>query len=104
MLANKQRINNIQRSIITLIDYKYAKPFIFRTRYERLLLHIIKFSKESADKTLLAYANNCMHMLKNVSDKSNMTSDGVCAGYKLFIETLEYFKTYFSNLSQIVSY
>lgn len=100
MLTNKQNINNIQKQIITLIENKYAKPFIFRTRYERLLLHIINYSKETANDALLAYANDRMKTLKNVSDKSNMTSDGVCAGYNLFIDSLEYFNNYFLNIAK----
>lgn len=86
-MNGNQNFEKIKKDLGELIDNSNLKPFLFRTRLERTLIKTMKYS-ECIDNNLFCFANRCLNKLKNICDKSNMTSDGRLRSYCLLYDDL----------------
>lgn len=64
------------------------RPYLFRTRLERILIRLEAQAKELNDENVLSLCSELMDKLKCISDKSNQTADGTLKSFIYLKEDL----------------
>ena len=75
-----RRIQAVEALKRLLSDSK-ARPFLFRTRYERTMIKLQSLAREMGDEALEKNAVDSLKKMRNIVDKSNSTSDGVLRSF-----------------------
>lgn len=88
-MKNLKINENLKNSLSDLIESKDTRAFLFRTRFERVMLKIIKYSKAENNVKLYKLSLECLKKMKGICDKSNMTSDGVLRSYGLLVDDMK---------------
>jgi len=73
----------------TLLNMSKERPYVFRTRLERLLLKTIKYATCTADNGLKELCISMKNKLSYLSDQSNHTSDGTLRSYIVLKDDME---------------
>jgi hypothetical protein len=81
MINILERKNQTTSALLSLLDDSKARPFLFRTRFERTMIKLQSFARLVNDKTLEAEALNSLYKMRSIVDKSNSTSDGVLRSF-----------------------
>lgn len=77
-----------------LLTLRNSRPYVFRTRLERLLIRASLLAKNCDREDILYICEQVKHKLKYVSDQSNQTSDGTLKSF-VFLE--DDIKSLYSN-------
>ena len=75
--------NQIKQEISNLLDLEKARPYVFRTRLERVLLKVSNFASTASMTDLKIDCENLRDKLHYISDHSNQTSDGTLKSFTL---------------------
>jgi len=67
--------------IIELNKYNKSRPYLFRTRLERVLNRIIRQSEKKQDQYVHDFAVDMKEKLRCLSDQSNQSTDGTLKSY-----------------------
>ena len=81
MLDNNREV--IVNSLNELLESPNIRPYLFRTRFERNMLRILKYADEIGNTTLSETASKSLNKFKFITDKSNTTSCGMLRSYLL---------------------
>lgn len=80
---------NIKKIVISelenLIYVHNIRPYVFRTRLERVLMRASILADEQAQEDILSIINDVKDKLNYISDQSNQTSDGTVKSFS-FLE------------------
>ena len=88
---NKEMIATL---INELLESPNIRPYLFRTRFERNMIRVIKYAEEVGNKALLDAATNCANKLKSITDKSNTTSCGIPRSYVILEDDINKLLSY----------
>lgn len=76
---------NIKKTVIleleNLINSHNIRPYVFRTRLERVLMRASILAVEQAQEDTLLIINDIKDKLNYISDQSNQTSDGTVKSF-----------------------
>lgn len=75
----------LEMEIINLLSSKSSRPYIFRTRLERVLEKLLRYSEKNNLAFLRSKSLEVKSKLSYISDQSNQTSDGSLKSF-LFLE------------------
>ena len=81
MINILERKNQATSALLSLLEDSKARPFLFRTRFERTMIKLQSFARLVNDNTLEAEAINSLNKMRSIVDKSNSTSDGVLRSF-----------------------
>lgn len=81
MMNILERKNQATSALLSLLEDSKARPFLFRTRFERTMIKLQSFARLVNDNTLEAEALNSLNKMRSIIDKSNSTSDGVLRSF-----------------------
>jgi hypothetical protein len=76
----------LENEIINLLSSENSRPYIFRTRLERVLERLLKYSEKNNLSLLKSKSLEVKSKLNYISDQSNQTSDGSLKSF-LFLES-----------------
>lgn len=76
-------LNYLKESIEDLINTPNMRPFLFRTRFERNMIRILKYAQETNRKELYNLAEEALGKMREIVDKSNTTVDGELRSHSL---------------------
>lgn len=86
---------NLKESLLSLLESSNIRPFLFRTRFERCMIRLSAYAKETQQLELYDLAANSLRKIKEIVDKSNTTVDGELRSYTILAgdinRMLEYF-------------
>lgn len=80
---------NLVAELENTVQYSKIKPFIFRTRLERVLNRIISYSKSENNITVLKQAEEIKQKFLCLSDQSNISVDGTLKSYEFMKDDIE---------------
>ena len=72
-----------------LLKMTSERPYVFRTRLERLLLKTITFANLTGNDILKAVCINTKNKLNYISDQSNHTADGILRSFIVLKDDME---------------
>ena len=78
-----ERKRQVTDSLQNLLADSKARPFLFRTRFERTIIRLMSLARDLEDKDLEQYAKNALNKMRGIVDKSNCTSDGVLRSFTI---------------------
>lgn len=81
MMNILERKNQATSALLSLLEDSKARPFLFRTRFERTMIKLHSFARLVNDNMLEAEALNSLNKMRSIVDKSNSTSDGVLRSF-----------------------
>ena len=81
MISISERKNQATSALLSLLENSKARPFLFRTRFERTMIKLQSFARLVNDRTLEQEAANSLSKMRSIVDKSNSTSDGVLRSF-----------------------
>lgn len=81
MISISERKNQATSALLSLLEDSKARPFLFRTRFERTMIKLQSFARLVNDRTLEQEAANSLSKMRSIVDKSNSTSDGVLRSF-----------------------
>lgn len=84
MICNEKDL--LENEIINLLSSKNSRPYIFRTRLERVLERLLNFSEKNNLTLLRNKSLEIKSKLSYISDQSNQTSDGSLKSF-VFLES-----------------
>lgn len=83
MMNILERKNQATSALLSLLEDSKARPFLFRTRFERTMIKLHSFARLVNDNMLEAEALNSLNKMRSIVDKSNSTSDGVLRSFDI---------------------
>ncbi|MCR8852856.1 hypothetical protein [Lysinibacillus fusiformis] len=84
MISNEKDL--LENEIINLLSSKNSRPYIFRTRLERVLERLLNYSEKNNLTLLRNKSLEVKSKLSYISDQSNQTSDGSLKSF-VFLES-----------------
>ena len=79
----------IKCSLVELLENPNIRPYLFRTRFERSMIRIIKYAQKTNSELLYETASKSLEKLKSITDKSNTTSCGMLRSYTLLEDNIK---------------
>lgn len=81
-----------------ILSLENASPYLFRTRLERTVNHILKYATITNNSCLIELCNVIMYKLQYISDQSNQTSDGCLKSFQVLKQDMLTVKTQLNSL------
>lgn len=87
--------DNIRDSLINIISTPNLRPFLFRTRFERSMIRVLSYAKDTGQIELYNLARESLQKMKLIVDKSNTTADGTLRSYAILVDDIREILGYF---------
>lgn len=88
---------NLEKTLNLLIDSHNMRPFLFRTRFERIMIRLIAYANETEQTVLADLVESSLDKMKAIIDKSNTTSDGTLRSYILLQDDMRQILQYIQS-------
>lgn len=85
----------ISDSLRQLIGTPNMRPFVFRTRFERNMIRLSAYARETQQTELYSFSQSLLKKMQCIIDKSNTTSDGTLRSYVLLVDDMKCLLNYF---------
>ena len=85
----KKNRDVIVQSLNVLLENPNIRPYLFRTRFERNMMRIMKYATDINDLNLYSVAKSSLSKLSYIVDKSNTTSTGMLRSYVILKDNIE---------------
>lgn len=72
-----------------ILQMDRTSPYVFRTRLERAILHLLKYARDCENSELLMECHKIQNKLKYISDQSNQTSDGTLNSFIILYSDMQ---------------
>ena len=84
----------LRESLTQLATTPNMRPFLFRTRFERNMIRLSAYAKDTHQPELYTLATHSLNKIRAIVDKSNTTADGGLHSYNLLIGDIQEILSY----------